>query len=1521
MAGKNKTPKASGKGATVQRNVGGWRSALGEALVQMEQDFGDRQFTQKELISILKNKYGVKDAEIERVFPEFTADIQVGRAINRFRSLIEKNLSENDARDALLRTFDRTDPDYVNIVNAIGNSGIQDNLAGDVVLIRDKDGKTVDAISQLGFVEMLATNKNGDYSAEYERNINDLFIKYGIDSATDVIGRRGASLISELEVARDSAAGSEARNAWDQHEELFQQLLEGMIDAREKARSNQYVPLIRHPNAQAEIQRKVDVYSKDKQAIAKDTARYIGELAQWTASETVLADPNNPAGGDIFASNRTYESFIDPLDPDSLEYDVESIFDPDKDFAVRDHRLTLSEAIDHFNKYDVRKRFAREEARESTKTIADTDAEKRRVIAPLLGQVNLYSSQSMISKILADDSVADIDMPSGRPLEHFAYTLRTAPDDYKENGYTVRNYDGTGAPLTPSDMVVDFYPDRDLRQGESSDDVALSRAVSERVNLFLKKLGYDSFPTDPKERAKIRDHLLSVLENVRHNPHTAETTASDWVDEKTGFRFNFQSNSSGEADIIIDALKDYDPELDLDEFDPDNYSFSYSPYIIGFQHRSTGIPKTFFGNAGQASWKTYVIDVRSQKFRDMLADLFEINQNLSSYYENIPEFEGRGLEIVSDLGQKEIWRVIEEVAKTRPDLAQNIKTAIELGEYKLAADYAQDAYYARAMSLDNLLGERSKASAGLTADLYKDMVLDLYKPIDGLKTHAAVALINKSGRDEVTKEVKNEGDFVGREYLLSGSIEPAIATIADVKNRGESNPLFGAIVNLTSPSRNGVFANPDASFRELFTLEREIRKNVEEGNTPTYNLQNSAVDRLLADFGVGTASNHRQFSQSWLGFGSANHGDVVQDIPRVTRWGYLPSQAIASGYLHHKITGALEDGGKITGDDFQFWNRSQADQLEKISRQFYRDSDELTLEHIPDNLRWDKHPKMQYLDDIMSDLILYERAKEIARQPVDENKIATFQRLSNPAEFLSSVFGVTHSANWPASPTEQARNQFIGNGTPAAEFDAMAAAGVFSPIRSQYGHTRQGRNEVRYQIGGEDVSHTGDWNTSSDGYKRHSSFKRQGSEPFSYIESKTYDPLSERKNYPRRHGKLSNKGYQYHTRSGFRPETKEGGLIEIQSDLYQWENPSPELSGEKHWVRHGTADVLQNMLNMGAETLSVATPKQIADATMGKESGMEKFYGYSGAVKREAEKLLKDAVGRGDFFEKVGNEGAWKINLKAAREAMEKAGVDPSAAFKIFSTAWGPMVAAAIIGAGAAPQQAQAQDDYAERMMQRYAPKAAPPKPSLAPTGMQSTRGRPLLDAGGGDFMSERTITTQDPTSGQWYNVPTVFNGQILPDDQATMMSEMLGWRDPMTWSEQRPFTSLNDAVAGAQMASDTAMGGGMIDDWRRRKGQAAQTLGEDSMYLRDHITRSTPADRVAEEMSRMVDEFVFQPQVETADQIMQRLMMPFQAGQPPAQGMMGPQPPMMQGVQGTDQDAMQEMDVMGVMGPYTGRY
>ncbi|WP_282608450.1 hypothetical protein [Pelagibius sp. Alg239-R121] len=113
-------------------------------------------------------------------------------------------------------------------------------------------------------------------------------------------------------------------------------------------------------------------------------------------------------------------------------------------------------------------------------------------------------------------------------------------------------------------------------------------------------------------------------------------------------------------------------------------------------------------------------------------------------------------------------------------------------------------------------------------------------------------------------------------------------------------------------------------------------------------------------------------------------------------------------------------------------------------------------------------------------------------------------------------------------------------------------------------------------------------------------------------------------------------------------------------------------------------------------------------------------------------------------------------------------------------------------------------------------PQSQPPRGAPTTTGQRTSAGRQLYQGENGEHYSEKSITVTHPSinGGQPTNIPSVFGGQILSEQEAIKRIAASGGRDPETGEVLRGYSSIDEAVAAARARSD-----GFGQEIRQRSG------------------------------------------------------------------------------------------------------
>ena len=94
--------------------------------------------------------------------------------------------------------------------------------------------------------------------------------------------------------------------------------------------------------------------------------------------------------------------------------------------------------------------------------------------------------------------------------------------------------------------------------------------------------------------------------------------------------------------------------------------------------------------------------------------------------------------------------------------------------------------------------------------------------------------------------------------------------------------------------------------------------------------------------------------------------------------------------------------------------------------------------------------------------------------------------------------------------------------------------------------------------------------------------------------------------------------------------------------------------------------------------------------------------------------------------------------------------------------------------------------------------------PELGPLGTEIVgylpSGRPIIKNDDGSFSTERTRTIE--VDGKWVNIPTMFDGREVSEDEAFEIMRENGFRDPETGKRPKKFSTKEKAIKAAESGS-----------------------------------------------------------------------------------------------------------------------
>jgi hypothetical protein len=122
--------------------------------------------------------------------------------------------------------------------------------------------------------------------------------------------------------------------------------------------------------------------------------------------------------------------------------------------------------------------------------------------------------------------------------------------------------------------------------------------------------------------------------------------------------------------------------------------------------------------------------------------------------------------------------------------------------------------------------------------------------------------------------------------------------------------------------------------------------------------------------------------------------------------------------------------------------------------------------------------------------------------------------------------------------------------------------------------------------------------------------------------------------------------------------------------------------------------------------------------------------------------------------------------------------------------------------AGGASRQAGNPSALSQAMSQQ------PQMNNLPPLGTEQVgrtqEGRAMIQNPDNSVSTERTITGPWGPNGEWVNIPSMFGGKQLSEEEAVQIMRDNGWIDPETNREAVFFPTVDEAVAAARARSQS---------------------------------------------------------------------------------------------------------------------
>lgn len=128
--------------------------------------------------------------------------------------------------------------------------------------------------------------------------------------------------------------------------------------------------------------------------------------------------------------------------------------------------------------------------------------------------------------------------------------------------------------------------------------------------------------------------------------------------------------------------------------------------------------------------------------------------------------------------------------------------------------------------------------------------------------------------------------------------------------------------------------------------------------------------------------------------------------------------------------------------------------------------------------------------------------------------------------------------------------------------------------------------------------------------------------------------------------------------------------------------------------------------------------------------------------------------------------------------------------------------------------------------MMRYLPRVEMPASTGEIIGT-TDEGRPQVANEDGSISTERTITVD--IDGGWYNIPTMYGGKVLSDEEARKIAIDNGLTDPETGRSFDAFSTVDEAVAAAQARSNDLGGNPVTPEERANMAQYGDMFDPDN--------------------------------------------------------------------------------------------